>query len=210
MLRLAVLVSGGGTNLQAILDAIDEGTITNAEVSVVISNNAGAYALERAKKKEIDAVCLSPKTFASREAFNEALLAKLQSYNVDLVVLAGCLVVIPQSIVDAYPNKIINIHPSLIPSFCGKGYYGHFVHEAVLEYGAKVSGCTTHFVAQGIDTGPIIMQRAVYVKQEDTPQTLADRILEQEHIILPESVRLFCEGAIEVNGRKVIIKERKE
>ena len=124
MLRLAVLVSGGGTNLQAILDAIDEGTITNAEVSVVISNNAGAYALERAKKKEIDAVCLSPKTFASREAFNEALLAKLQSYNVDLVVLAGCLVVIPQSIVDAYPNKIINIHPSLIPSFCGTGYYG--------------------------------------------------------------------------------------
>ena len=121
MLRLAVLVSGGGTNLQAILDAIDEGTITNAEVSVVISNNAGAYALERAKKKEIDAVCLSPKTFASREAFNEALLAKLQSYNVDLVVLAGCLVVIPQSIVDAYPNKIINIHPSLIPSFCGAG-----------------------------------------------------------------------------------------
>ena len=132
MLRLAVLVSGGGTNLQAILDAIDEGTITNAEVSVVISNNAGAYALERAKKKEIDAVCLSPKTFASREAFNEALLAKLQSYNVDLVVLAGCLVVIPQSIVDAYPNKIINIHPSLIPSFCGTGYYGLKVHEGVL------------------------------------------------------------------------------
>ena len=129
MLRLAVLVSGGGTNLQAILDAIDEGIITNAEVSVVISNNAGAYALERAKKKEIDAVCLSPKTFASREAFNEALLAKLQSYNVDLVVLAGCLVVIPQSIVDAYPNKIINIHPSLIPSFCGTGYYGLKVHE---------------------------------------------------------------------------------
>ena len=129
MLRLAVLVSGGGTNLQAILDAIDEGIITNAEVSVVISNNAGAYALERAKKKEIDAVCLSPKTFASREAFNEALLAKLQSYNVDLVVLAGCLVVIPQSIVDAYPNKIINIHPSLIPSFCGTGYYGLKVHD---------------------------------------------------------------------------------
>ena len=124
MLKLAVLVSGGGTNLQAILDAIDAGTITNAEVSVVISNNAGAYALERAKNKGIDAVCLSPKTFVSREAFNEALLAKLQSYNVDLVVLAGCLVVIPQSIVDAYPNKIINIHPSLIPSFCGTGYYG--------------------------------------------------------------------------------------
>lgn len=140
MLRLAVLVSGGGTNLQAILDAIDEGTITNAEVSVVISNNAGAYALERAKKKEIDAVCLSPKTFASREAFNEALLAKLQSYNVDLVVLAGCLVVIPQSIVDAYPNKIINIHPSLIPSFCGTGYYGLKVHEGVLSRGVKVTG----------------------------------------------------------------------
>ena len=145
MLRLAVLVSGGGTNLQAILDAIDEGIITNAEVSVVISNNAGAYALERAKKKEIDAVCLSPKTFASREAFNEALLAKLQSYNVDLVVLAGCLVVIPQSIVDAYPNKIINIHPSLIPSFCGTGYYGLKVHEGVLSRGVKVTGATVHF-----------------------------------------------------------------
>ena len=141
MLRLAVLVSGGGTNLQAILDAIDEGIITNAEVSVVISNNAGAYALERAKKKEIDAVCLSPKTFASREAFNEALLAKLQSYNVDLVVLAGCLVVIPQSIVDAYPNKIINIHPSLIPSFCGTGYYGLKVHEGVL-FCRRQSKCT--------------------------------------------------------------------
>ena len=138
MLKLAVLVSGGGTNLQAILDAIDAGTITNAEVSVVISNNAGAYALERAKNKGIDAVCLSPKTFASREAFNEALLAKLQSYNVDLVVLAGFLVVLPEMMIKEYTNRIVNIHPSLIPSFCGKGFYGLKVHEGVLARGVKV------------------------------------------------------------------------
>ena len=158
MLKLAVLVSGGGTNLQAILDAIDAGTITNAEVSVVISNNAGAYALERAKNKGIDAVCLSPKTFVSREAFNEALLAAIQSYDVDLVVLAGCLVVIPEIMVKAYPNKIINIHPALLPSFCGTGYYGLKVHEGVLKRGVKVTGATVHFVDEGTDTGPIILQ----------------------------------------------------
>ena len=191
MLRLAVLVSGGGTNLQAILDAIDEGTITNAEVSVVISNNAGAYALERAKKKEIDAVCLSPKTFASREAFNEALLAKLQSYNVDLVVLAGCLVVIPQSIVDAYPNKIINIHPSLIPSFCGTGYYGLKVHEGVLSRGVKVTGATVHFVDGGTDTGPIILQKAVEVHEGDTPKALQQRVMEDKQTAM-QGVYIYC------------------
>ena len=195
MLRLAVLVSGGGTNLQAILDAIDEGTITNAEVSVVISNNAGAYALERAKKKKIDAVCLSPKTFASREAFNEALLAKLQSYNVDLVVLAGCLVVIPQSIVDAYPNKIINIHPSLIPSFCGTGYYGLKVHEGVLSRGVKVTGATVHFVDGGTDTGPIILQKAVEVHEGDTPKALQQRVMEEaEWVIMPRAIDLIANG----------------
>ena len=192
MLRLAVLVSGGGTNLQAILDAIDEGTITNAEVSVVISNNAGAYALERAKKKEIDAVCLSPKTFASREAFNEALLAKLQSYNVDLVVLAGCLVVIPQSIVDAYPNKIINIHPSLIPSFCGTGYYGLKVHEGVLSRGVKV----------------IILQKAVEVHEGDTPKALQQRVMEEaEWVIMPRAIDLIANGKVTVEDGHVKIKE---
>ena len=208
MLRLAVLVSGGGTNLQAILDAIDEGTITNAEVSVVISNNAGAYALERAKKKEIDAVCLSPKTFASREAFNEALLAKLQSYNVDLVVLAGCLVVIPQSIVDAYPNKIINIHPSLIPSFCGTGYYGLKVHEGVLSRGVKVTGATVHFVDGGTDTGPIILQKAVEVHQGDTPKELQLRVMQEaEWVILPKAIDLIANGKVSVEDGHVNIAE---
>ena len=207
MLRLAVLVSGGGTNLQAILDAIDEGTITNAEVSVVISNNAGAYALERAKKKEIDAVCLSPKTFASREAFNEALLAKLQSYNVDLVVLAGCLVVIPQSIVDAYPNKIINIHPSLIPSFCGTGYYGLKVHEGVLSRGVKVTGATVHFVDGGTDTGPIILQKAVEVHEGDTPKALQQRVMEEaEWVIMPRAIDLIAKR--KSNGRRRTRKDK--
>ena len=208
MLRLAVLVSGGGTNLQAILDAIDEGIITNAEVSVVISNNAGAYALERTKKKEIDAVCLSPKTFASREAFNEALLAKLQSYNVDLVVLAGCLVVIPQSIVDAYPNKIINIHPSLIPSFCGTGYYGLKVHEGVLSRGVKVTGATVHFVDGGTDTGPIILQKAVEVHEGDTPKALQQRVMEEaEWVIMPRAIDLIANGKVTVEDGHVKIKE---
>ena len=208
MLRLAVLVSGGGTNLQAILDAIDEGTITNAEVSVVISNNAGAYSLERAKKKEIDAVCLSPKTFASIEAFNEALLAKLQSYNVDLVVLAGCLVVIPQSIVDAYPNKIINIHPSLIPSFCGTGYYGLKVHEGVLSRGVKVTGATVHFVDGGTDTGPIILQKAVEVHEGDTPKALQQRVMEEaEWVIMPRAIDLIANGKVTVEDGHVKIKE---
>ena len=208
MLRLAVLVSGGGTNLQAILDAIDEGTITNAEVSVVISNNAGAYALERAKKKEIDAVCFSPKSFSSREAFNEALLAKLQSYNVDLVVLAGCLVVIPQSIVDAYPNKIINIHPSLIPSFCGTGYYGLKVHEGVLSRGVKVTGATVHFVDGGTDTGPIILQKAVEVHEGDTPKALQQRVMEEaEWVIMPRAIDLIANGKVTVEDGHVKIKE---
>lgn len=208
MLKLAVLVSGGGTNLQAILDAIDAGTITNAQVSVVISNNAGAYALERAKNKGIDAVCLSPKTFESREAFNEALLAKLQSYNVDLVVLAGCLVVIPQSIVDAYPNKIINIHPSLIPSFCGTGYYGLKVHEGVLSRGVKVTGATVHFVDGGTDTGPIILQKAVEVHEGDTPKILQQRVMEEaEWVIMPRAIDLIANGKVTVEDGHVKIKE---
>ena len=172
MLRVGVLVSGGGTNLQAILDAIDAGTIRNAKVEVVISNNAGAFALERAKKHGIPAECLSPKEFASREEFNEALVAKIDSYHLDLIVLAGYLVKIPAAMIEKYRNKIINIHPSLIPSFCGVGFYGLKVHEAALARGVKITGATVHFVDEGMDSGPIILQKAVEVEKGDTPEVL--------------------------------------
>ena len=207
MLKMAVLVSGGGTNLQAILDAIDSGTITNAEVSVVISNNPGAYALKRAEEKGIDAVCVSPKNFESREAFNEALLARIQSCGVDLVVLAGCLVVIPKIMVDAYPNRIINVHPALIPSFCGTGYYGLKVHEAALARGVKVTGATVHFVDAGTDTGPIILQKAVEVCEGDTPEILQRRVMEQaEWIIMPKAIDLIANGRVSVENGQVHIK----
>ena len=199
MLKMAVLVSGGGTNLQAIIDAIESGKITNAEISVVISNNAGAYALKRAEKYGIEARCISPKQYESRQAFNEALLAALQSYQVDLVVLAGCLVVIPEIMVKAYPNRIINIHPALIPSFCGTGYYGLNVHEAVLARGVKVTGATVHFVDEGTDTGPIILQKAVEVKEDDTPEVLQRRVMEQaEWVIMPQAIDLIANDRIQV------------
>lgn len=199
MLRLAVLVSGGGTNLQAIIDAIDNKTITNAEISVVISNNPGAYALERAKKRGIDAVCVSPKNYENRAAFNQALLETLQSYDPDLIVLAGCLVVIPEIMVRAFPNKIINIHPALIPAFCGTGYYGLKVHEAVLKKGAKVTGATVHFVDEGTDTGPIILQKAVEVKEGDTPEILQLRVMEEaEWVIMPQAIDLIANDRITV------------
>lgn len=208
MLKMAVLVSGGGTNLQAIIDGIDQGTITNARIEVVISNNANAYALERAKKHGIEAKCVSPKNFADREAFNQALLETIQSYGVDLVVLAGCLVVIPKCMVDAYPNKIINIHPALIPSFCGTGYYGLKVHEGVLKRGVKVTGATVHFVDAGTDTGPIILQKAVEVQQGDTPEVLQRRVMEQaEWIIMPKAIDLIANGKVEVVDGLVKIKE---
>lgn len=208
MLKMAVLVSGGGTNLQAIMDAIDQDTITNAGISVVISNNAGAYALERAKAKGIDAVCISPKSYETRDAFNEALLEKIQSYKVDLVVLAGCLVVIPKIMVDAYPNKIINIHPALIPSFCGTGYYGLKVHEAVLARGAKITGATVHFVDDGTDTGPIILQKAVEVRQGDTPKELQLRVMQEaEWAIMPKAIDLIANGKVSVVDGLVQIKE---
>lgn len=208
MLKMAVLVSGGGTNLQAIIDGIDQGTITNARIEVVISNNANAYALERAKKHGIEAKCVSPKNFADREAFNQALLETIQSYGVDLVVLAGCLVVIPKCMVDAYPNKIINIHPALIPSFCGTGYYGLKVHEGVLKRGVKVTGATVHFVDAGTDTGPIILQKAVEVQQGDTPEVLQRRVMEQaEWIIMPKAIYLIANGKVEVVDGLVKIKE---
>ena len=179
MIKLAVCVSGGGTNLQAIIDAIDSGRITNARIEVVISNNANAYALERADRNGIKNICISPKNFDTREAFNDAFLKELDSYNVDLVVLAGFLVVIPPEMIKKYRNRIINIHPSLIPSFCGTGYYGLKVHEGVLSRGVKVTGATCHFVDEGTDTGPIILQKAVEVEQDDTPEVLQRRVMEQ-------------------------------
>ena len=203
MLRVGVLVSGGGTNLQAILDAIDAGTIRNAKVEVVISNNAGAFALERAKKHGIPAECLSPKDFASREEFNEALVAKIDSYELDLIVLAGYLVKIPAAMIEKYRAKIINIHPSLIPSFCGVGYYGLHVHEKALERGVKVTGATVHFVNEGMDEGPIIAQKAVAVEDDDTPETLQRRVMEQaEWLLLPKAVDDIANGRIcVVNGK---------
>ncbi len=209
MLKVAVLVSGGGTNLQAILDAIDNRTITNAKVEVVISNNKNAYALERAKNHGIEALCISPKDYETRDAFNEAFLEKLDSYNPDLVVLAGFLVVIPEQMIAKYRNRIINIHPSLIPSFCGTGYYGLKVHEGVLNRGVKVTGATVHFVDEGTDTGPIILQKAVEVQQDDTPEILQRRVMEQaEWIIMPKAIDLIANGKVSVvDGRVRIVEE---
>ena len=206
MLKVGVLVSGGGTNLQAILDAIDSGKITNAEVSLIISNNPGAYALERAKKHNIVAVCISPKQFENREEFHKALLAKLKESGVDLIVLAGFLVAIPSMIVEAFPNKIINIHPSLIPSFCGVGYYGLHVHEKALARGVRVTGATVHFVDTGTDTGPIILQKAVKIKSDDTPEILQRRVMEEaEWKILPKAINLIANGKVTVTDGKVQI-----
>ena len=197
MLRVGVMVSGGGTNLQAILDAIDSGKITNAKVEVVISNNPGAYALERARNHGIEAVCISPKSFENRAAFNEAFLKKTDEYDLDLIVLAGFLVTIPEEMIRKYRNKIINIHPSLIPSFCGVGYYGLKVHEAALARGVKVTGATVHYVDEGVDSGPILLQKAVEVQPGDTPQVLQRRVMEQaEWVILPEAVNKIANGLI--------------
>lgn len=208
MLKVGVLVSGGGTNLQAILDAIDCGKITNAEVSLVISNNPKAYALERAKNHNIEAVCISPKQYESREEFHKTLLEKLKESGVELIVLAGFLVAIPPMIVEAYPNKIINIHPSLIPSFCGTGYYGLHVHEAALKRGVKISGATVHFVDEGTDTGPIIMQKPVEVRPDDTPEVLQRRIMEQaEWQIMPKVIDLIAHDKVHVKDGRVFVEE---
>ena len=197
MLKVAVLVSGGGTNLQAIIDAVKAGTITNAEISLVISNNKNAYALERAKNAGIASMCISPKDYETREQFHEALTETLKNAGVDLVVLAGYLVAIPEMLVKEFPNKIINIHPSLIPSFCGVGYYGLRVHEAALERGVKVTGATVHFVDCGMDTGPIILQKAVEIEDGDTPEVLQRRVMEQaEWIILPKAIDMIANGKI--------------
>ncbi len=197
MLRVGVLVSGGGTNLQAIFNALESGRITNAEVAVVISNNAGAYALERARNHGVEAVCLSPKQFETRDAFNEALLEKIDSYGLDLIVLAGYLVTIPPAMIAKYRGRIINIHPSLIPSFCGVGYYGLKVHEAALQRGVKITGATVHFVDEGMDSGPIILQKAVEVLPGDTPKVLQQRVMEQaEWVILPQAIDMIANGEI--------------
>ncbi len=207
MLRVAVLVSGGGTNLQAIIDRVADGTITNTELAVVISNNPGVKALERAAKAGIPAECISPKSYETRAAFNQALIAAVDSYQVDLIVLAGFLVVIPPEMIEKYENRIINIHPSLIPAFCGTGYYGLKVHEAALARGVKVVGATVHFVDKGTDTGPIILQKAVEVQDGDTPEILQRRVMEQaEWKLLPQAIDLIANGRVEVTDGRTRIR----
>ncbi len=193
MLRVGVLVSGGGTNLQAVLDAIDSGEIRNAEIKVVISNNRNAYALERARNHGIDALCISPKEFESRTQFHDELLSRIDEYHLDLIVLAGFLVTIPEAMIQKYRNRMINIHPSLIPSFCGTGYFGLKVHEAALARGVKITGATVHYVDEGTDTGPILLQKAVEVKEGDTPEELQKRVMEEaEWVILPQAIALIA------------------
>ena len=205
MLRAVVLVSGGGTNLQAIIDAVTAGRITNTEIAAVISNNKGVKSLERAEKAGIPAYCISPKDFESRLMFNETFIAKIDEISPDLIVLAGFLVKIPEAMVQKYSNRIINIHPSLIPSFCGVGYYGLKVHEKALERGVKVTGATVHFVNEGMDEGPIIAQKAVAVLDDDTPEVLQRRVMEQaEWILLPQAIDDIANGRIEVKNGKVV------
>lgn len=197
MLRIAVCVSGGGTNLQAIIDRIADGTIRNAKLVKIISNKPGVYALERAKNAGVESAVVSPKEYGTRDEFNEALLKSIDDCSPDLIVLAGFLVVLPETIVKKYAGKIINIHPSLIPSFCGDGYYGLKVHEAALKRGVKVTGATVHFVDEGTDTGPIILQKAVYIKDGDTPEVLQKRVMEEaEWIILPKAIDMIANGEI--------------
>lgn len=206
VLRLAVLVSGGGTNLQAIIDSIEDGTVTNAKIAVVISNNKNAYALERAAKHGIEVLSISPKDYEDREMFHQALLATLEERNIDLIVLAGYLVVIPEQMIRKYRDRIINVHPSLIPSFCGTGYYGLKVHEAVLARGVKVTGATVHFVDEGTDTGPIILQKAVAVEPGDTPEVLQHRVMEQaEWKLLPAAINLIANGRVRVEDGRVFV-----
>ncbi len=205
MLRTVVCVSGGGTNLQAILDALDEGKITNTEIIAVISNNAGAKALKRAEDHNIPGILMCPKDYADREAFNAAFTEKLTELSPDLIVLAGFLVKIPEETVERFPNRIINIHPSLIPSFCGVGCYGLKVHEKALERGVKITGATVHFVNEGMDEGPIIAQRAVAVENGDTPEILQRRVMEQaEWILLPQTIDDIANGRITVKDGKAV------
>lgn len=204
MLRIVVCASGGGTNLQAVIDGIGKGSITNAKIVRVISNNKNAYALKRAEDNGISAVCISPRDYGDRSLFNEAFIAAVDEVTPDLIVLAGFLVVIPEAMTAKYRNRIINIHPSLIPAFCGTGYYGLKVHEGALARGVKVTGATVHFVDEGTDTGPIILQKAVNVEDGDTPESLQRRVMEQaEWLILPEAIDRIANGKIAVRDNKV-------
>ena len=208
MVRIAVLVSGGGTNLQALIDAQRRGEIPGGEITAVIASKPGVYALERAKKAGIPGYVVARSDYASARDMTVALVEKLKALEIDLVVLAGFMTIITEEMVSAYPNAILNVHPALIPSFCGQGYYGLHVHEKALEYGVKVSGATVHFVSEECDGGPIVLQKAVYVEEGDTPEILQKRIMEQaEWVILPRAVALFCAGKLSVEGRIVHISE---
>lgn len=206
MLKVVVCVSGGGTNLQALIDGIAKGMITNTQIVRVISNNRNAYALTRAKLAGIDTLCISPREYVDREQFHERFLEAVEEKEADLIILAGFLVVLPQKMIERYRNRIINIHPSLIPSFCGTGFYGLKVHEEALKRGVKVTGATVHFVDEGTDTGPIILQKAVAVEGDDTPESLQQRVMEEaEWQILPQAVDLIANGRVEVHNGKVRI-----
>lgn len=206
MLRVGVCVSGGGTNLQAIIDRVNDGTIQNASLEVVVSNNKNAYALERARQNGIPAEVLSPRDFESRDAFHEAFMATLDKYELDLVVLAGFLVILPPQMFTRYENRVINIHPSLIPSFCGTGYYGLKVHEGALARGVKLTGATVHFVNEETDGGPILLQKAVEVKDGDTPEVLQRRVMEEaEWILLPQAINLIAAGRVKIENGKAVI-----
>lgn len=208
MLKIGVLVSGGGTNLQAILESIEQGAIKDTQVVTVVSSKPGAYAIERAAQHGIPGTCIRKKEYPEPDAYETALIAHFQSCNVDLVVMAGFMVVIGPKFINAYQNRIMNIHPSLIPSFCGDGFYGLKVHEAVLQKGVKITGATVHFVTEETDAGPIILQKAVAVKQDDTPESLQQRVMkEAEWVIYPEAIRLFAEGKLQVVDNKVRISE---
>ena len=204
--KIGVLISGSGTNLQSLIDNIETGNI-KGRIAVVISNRKDAYGLERARQKNIDAVYIRENDYESFEILNDAIIDELKRHNVELVVLAGYLIILTSKFIDEYRNRIINIHPSLIPAFCGKGYYGIKVHEEVIKYGVKLSGATVHFVDEEADTGPIIIQEAVEVSYEDTAETLQQKVLQIEHKILPLAVKYYCEGKIQISGRKVKIKE---
>jgi phosphoribosylglycinamide formyltransferase-1 len=208
-LKIGVLISGSGTNLQSIIDNIESGNI-NGKIEAVISNRKDAYGLERARKHNIDAVFVSQKDYPDIESYNEAIIDELQKRSVELVILAGYIKILSSKFIETYSNRIINIHPALIPSFCGKGFYGLKVHEAAIDYGVKVSGATVHFVNEEADAGPIILQETVPVEYKDTPETLQQRILKVEHKLLPLAVKYYCEGRLEVTGRKVKIKGENE
>lgn len=207
MLNIGVMVSGGGTNLQAILDRIEDGTLSDCSVVTVVSSREGVFALERAKKYKINSTVISKKNFNSIDEYDQALIRHMRNHKVQLVVLAGFLSLLGENFVQEYKNSIINVHPSLIPSFCGKGYYGIIPHQKALEYGVKITGATVHFVEPEYDSGPIILQKAIEVLPDDTPETLQKRVMEQcEWKLLPEAIRLFSQGRLSVEGRKVIIR----